>query len=76
MRQADTQEKTGNLWFATVDLAIIMDETLTAIDKAVFMVLCAHADKNTRRCWPKVKTIAKKAGCGVSAVHNLSLIHI
>ncbi|MBR0150237.1 MAG: helix-turn-helix domain-containing protein [Synergistaceae bacterium] len=57
-------------WFAPVDITVLTDKTLSPIDKAVYGVLCVHADKKTRECWPKVSTIAEEAGCSPRAVHN------
>ena len=60
----------NKFWFAAVDRKVLMDRKLTPTDKTVFGVLCAHADKNTRKCWPKVKTIADEANCSVRSVQN------
>ena len=62
--------KEGNFWFAMVDMDFIMDESFTAIDKSVYTTLCGFADRKTRKCWPGVKTIAKKAGCCERAVQT------
>lgn len=62
--------ETNKFWFAAVDIVVLTDKTLTPIDKAVYGVLCAHADKKKRDCWPKVKTIAEEANCSVRSVHN------
>lgn len=66
----NTQNASNNFWFAQVDVAVSTDKTLSPIDKAVYGVLCAHADKNRRECWPKISTIAEEAGCSVCSVHN------
>lgn len=49
--------------FVMVDKAALMDETLSVYDKAVYCILCAYADKDSRSCFPSYQTIACKAGC-------------
>lgn len=67
--------------FVMVDKAVLMDETLSVYDKAVYCILCAYADKDSRSCFPSYQTIARKAGCSrrkaisvVAHLEELSLI--
>lgn len=69
MSQDKNHSRENNFWFAPVDVSVLTDKTLSSFDKAVFGVLCAHANRQTRKCWPKVKTIAEEAGCSVRTVH-------
>lgn len=46
-----------------VDKAVLMNETLSVYDKAIYCILCAYADKDSRSCFPSYQTIARKAGC-------------
>lgn len=61
--------------FTMVDKAVLMDESLSVYDKAVYCILCAYADKDSRSCFPSYRTIARKAGCSrrkaVSVVAHL-----
>lgn len=56
-------EQQTKFWFACVDGKVARDPTLSPFDKAVFLVLCSHADTDNRECYLKVKTIAYEAGC-------------
>lgn len=49
--------------FVMVDKAVLMNESLSVYDKAVYCILCAYADKDSRSCFPSYQTIARKAGC-------------
>lgn len=49
--------------FVMVDKAVLMNESLSAYDKAVYCILCAYADKDSRSCFPSYQTIARKAVC-------------
>lgn len=49
--------------FVMVDKAMLMNESLSVYDKAVYCILCAYADKDSRSCFPSYQTIARKAGC-------------
>lgn len=64
------RENTKGYWFACVDREVAVDPTLSPIDKAVFAVLCAHADNDSRECYLKVATIAYEAGCSERSVQN------
>ena len=61
---------TKGYWFACVDRKVAIDPTLSPIDKAVFAVLCAHADDDSRECYLKVATIAYETGCSERSVQN------
>lgn len=56
--------------FVLIDRAVILDTTLSPVDKAVFNVLCAHANYDSHECWLKIATIAQEASCSVRSVHN------
>lgn len=58
----------SHFWFACVDLKVIRDPELSPFDKAVFVVLCSHADTSTRHCRLKMKTIAAEASCSERSV--------
>ena len=62
----------SDFWFAYVDLQVIKDRTLSPCDKAVYSVICAHANIQTRACPLKIKTIALEANCSERSV-QLSL---
>lgn len=49
--------------FVMVDKAVLMNESLSVYDKAVYCILCAYTDKDNRSCFPSYQTIARKAGC-------------
>ena len=48
--------------FVMVDKAVLMDESLSVYDKAVYCILCSYADRDSRSCFPSYQTIARKAG--------------
>ncbi|MDR3230136.1 MAG: helix-turn-helix domain-containing protein [Synergistaceae bacterium] len=60
----------SDFWFACVDLEVIKDKTLSTCDKAVFAVICAHVNVQTRSCPLRVKTIAEEANCCVRRVQE------
>jgi hypothetical protein len=55
----------NDFWFACVDIKVMLDKELTPCDKAIFAVICSHADVKTRKIILSVKTIAEETGCGV-----------
>ncbi|MBQ7544899.1 MAG: helix-turn-helix domain-containing protein [Synergistaceae bacterium] len=63
-------KNTKGYWFACVDGKVIVDPALSPFDKAVFAVLCSHADSDDRECYLKVATIAHEAGCSERSVQN------
>ena len=56
--------------YSMIDNAVLIDETLSPIDKVVFCVLCVHAGIESRQCVLKVKTIAREANCSERSVQN------
>jgi hypothetical protein len=60
----------SDFWFACVDLDVIKDKTLSPCDKAVYSVICAHANVQTRSCPLRVKTIAEEANCSVRSAQE------
>lgn len=65
----------GDFWFACVDIAVIKDKELSPSDKAVYGVVCAHVNVQTRSCPLKVKTIAMESGCSERTVQE-SIKHL
>ena len=63
-------KNTKGYWFACVDGNVVVDPALSPFDKAVFGVLCFHADSDDRECYLKVATIAREAGCSERSVRN------
>ncbi len=55
---------------ANFNAAVFDDNSLSIIDKMVYIVLCLHSDNETRECSPKVATIAEEASCSPRAVHK------
>jgi hypothetical protein len=49
--------------FALVDIEVIRDESLAPCAKAVYAVICIHANPETRTASLKVSVIAREAGC-------------
>lgn len=47
---------------------VVRSKELSAIDKAVYNVLCSRANNETRECWPSVALIAQEANVGESSV--------
>jgi DNA-binding Lrp family transcriptional regulator len=60
----------SDFWFACVDIQVIKDPTLSPCDKAVYAVICAHANVQTRTCPLRVQTIADEANCSVRSVQE------
>lgn len=58
-----TSSRNSKAPFVMVNKAVLMDETLSVYDKAVYCILCAYADEDSRSCFPSYQTIARKAGC-------------
>ena len=56
--------------FIEVDASVITNKALSAINKVVFILLCAYADEKTHTCNLNVATIAEKAGCCINSVYN------
>jgi len=63
--EKDNQEvievKRKRLPFTMVENAIIQDERLNKSDVMVYLILCMHADKNGKDCYPSIKTIARES---------------
>ncbi len=50
--------------FARVDIAVLRDGSLKPNDKAVYGVICSHADVKIGTAILSVETIAKETNCG------------
>ena len=55
--------KTG-FYYARVEIAVLRDPSLTPSDKAVYGVICSHADVKSRTAVLSVETIANETNCG------------
>lgn len=60
----------SDFWFACVDIEVIKDRTLSTCDKAVYSVICAHVNIQTRSCPLRVKVIAEEANCSIRSVQE------
>lgn len=60
----------SNFWFACVDIDVLRDTLLSPFDKAVYGVICSHANVKTRVSTLSVSTIAKEASCGECTTQN------
>lgn len=54
--------------FARVDLEVLRDRMLSPCDKAVYGVLCSHANAQTHSCVVRVRTIAEEVNCSERSV--------
>ena len=61
---------TSNFCFAKLDINVARDGSFKGAPKSVYMTLTSHADNNTRKCFLKVKTIAKESGYCERTVRN------
>ena len=55
---------------ARINAAVFEDESLSIVDKMVYIVLCFHSSNETRQCSPKVALIAARASCSEGAVRK------
>ncbi|GHV50335.1 hypothetical protein FACS1894216_02350 [Synergistales bacterium] len=55
----------SDFWFACVDIEVIRDSALTPTDKAVYAVICSHANIQSRSWVMTVTLIAAEASCSV-----------
>ena len=60
----------NNFCFAKLDINVARDGSFKGAAKSVYMTLTSHADNNTRKCFLKVKTIAKESGYCERTVRN------
>ena len=56
--------------YVPLDIAVARDPALSMADKAVYGVICTHADIKTRIATLAVATIAAEASCSVRTVQN------
>ena len=61
---------TNNFSFAKLDINVARDGSFKGAAKSVYMTLSSHADNNNRKCFLKVKTIAKESGYCERTVRN------
>ena len=57
-------------WHVPLDIAVARDPELSPNDKAVYGVICTHADVKTRFATLAVATVATEAGCSKRTVQN------
>lgn len=56
--------------YSMIDNVVLIDQSLSPIDKVVYCVLCVHAGIKSKECILKVKTIAREANCSERSVQN------
>ena len=65
-----TRRDSGDFWFTHVDIAVARDPSLSAMEKAVYLALCSHADTRSRSCFPSNRTLANEVGCSERTVQR------
>ena len=65
-----TRRESGDFWFTHVDIAVARDPSLSAMEKAVYLALCSHADTRSRSCFPSNRTLADEVGCSERTVQR------
>lgn len=54
--------------FVTLPNEVVECDGISPKTLVIYCALKRHMDKDTRTCYPNIKTIAKEAGCGKDAV--------
>ena len=53
----------SGFWFVRVDIAVLRDSSLSPCEKALYAVICTHADVKTRTAMLSIATIARETNC-------------
>ncbi len=58
-----SQTRASDFWFARVRIAVMRDSSLSPCEKAVYAIICTHADIRNQTATLSVATIAKETNC-------------
>ncbi len=58
-----SQTRASDFWFARVRIAVMRDSSLSPCEKAVYAIICTHANIRSQTATLSVATIAKETNC-------------